>query len=148
MNKYFSTIFLFIGLLALVACDESDQLDVEDVSIPRGYELSAGTSTGFFNSSVAYDQPARWLSGTYATRFNVGDRLYDNVKTSNENGHGGGLGPVYAGYSCGSCHRNAGRTEPTYWTSFKQGGNDGSGPYGFTSSLIYITRKNGTFFPD
>ncbi len=148
MNKYFSILLLTAGLISLSGCNESDQLDVEDISIPRGYALSAGTSTGFYNSSVAYDQAARWLSGTYASRFNVGDRLYDNVKTSNENGHGGGLGPVYAGYSCGSCHRNAGRTEPTYWTSFKNGSNDGSGPYGFTASLIYITRKNGTFFPN
>ena len=148
MNKYFSILVLTAGLISLSGCNESDQLDVEDISIPRGYALSAGTSTGFYNSSVAYDQAARWLSGTYASRFNVGDRLYDNVKTSNENGHGGGLGPVYAGYSCGSCHRNAGRTEPTYWTSFKNGSNDGSGPYGFTASLIYITRKNGTFFPN
>ena len=148
MNKYFSISLLFTSLLSLSACDESDQLDVDDIEIPRGYALSAGTSTGFYNSSVAYDQAARWLSGTYDSRFNAGDRLYDNVKTSNENGHGGGLGPVYAGYSCGSCHRNAGRTEPTYWTSFKNGGNDGSGPYGFTASLIYITRKNGTFFPN
>ena len=148
MNKYFSILLLSTSLFALSACEEGDQLDVEDISIPRGYALSAGTSTGFYNSSVAYDQAARWLSGTYASRFNAGDRLYDNVKTSNENGHGGGLGPVYAGYSCGSCHRNAGRTEPTYWTSFKNGSNDGSGPYGFTASLIYITRKNGTFFPN
>ena len=148
MNKYFSISLLLTGFLSLSACDESDQLDVDDIEIPRGYALSAGTSTGFYNSSVAYDQASRWLSGTYDSRFNAGDRLYDNVKTSNENGHGGGLGPVYAGYSCGSCHRNAGRTEPTYWTSFKNGSNDGSGPYGFTASLIYITRKNGTFFPN
>ena len=132
----------------LSGCDDDDQLDVVDIEIPAGYSLSAGTATGFYNSSVAYDQGARWLSGSYDLRFNKGDRLYDNVKSSNENGHGGGLGPVYAGYSCGSCHRNAGRTEPTYWTSFKQGSDDGSGPYGFTASLIYITRKNGTFFPN
>ena len=148
MNKYFRIPLIFISLFTLIACDESEQLDVEDIKIPKGYAMSAGTSTGFYNSSVAYDQAARWLSGEYANRFNAGDRLYDNVKTSNENGHGGGLGPVYAGYSCGSCHRNAGRTEPTYWTSFKNGSDDGSGPYGFTASLIYITRKNGTFFPN
>ena len=148
MNKYLYAFILFSAVWGLTACDESDQLDVDDISIPRGYALSAGTSTGFYNSSVAYDQAARWLSGSYASRFNTGDRLYDNVKVANENGHGGGLGPVYAGYSCGSCHRNAGRTEPTYWTSFKNGSDDGSGPYGFTASLIYITRKNGTFFPN
>ena len=106
MNKYYIIPLLLTGILTLTACDDSDRLDVEDINIPRGYALSAGTSTGFYNSSVAYDQAAAWLSGTYASRFNAGDRLYDNVKTSNENGHGGGLGPVYAGYSCGSCHRN------------------------------------------
>ena len=141
--------FLLVSCLFLVyACDKEEQLDVDDIHVPEGYALSAGTATGFYNSSVAYDQGTRWLSGAYDIRFRRGDRLYDNVKSSNENGMGGGLGPVYAGYSCGSCHRNAGRTEPTYWTNFKNGSNDGSGPYGFTSSLIYITRKNGTFFPN
>ena len=80
MNKYFRIFILLTGLFSLSACDESEQLDVNDIDIPKGFDLSAGTSTGFYNSSVAYDQPARWLSGTYATRFNVGDRLYDNVK--------------------------------------------------------------------
>lgn len=55
---------------------------------------------------------------------------------------GGGLGPVYAGYSCGSCHRNAGRTKPTLWSE------GGSGSYGFSSMLVYISRKNGAFFQD
>ena len=148
MSKFLCVALSFTGLFSLTACDDDERLDVTDIDIPYGYALSAGTSTGFYNSSVAYDQAADWLSGIYATRFNSGDRLYDNVKTSNENGHGGGLGPVYAGYSCGSCHRNAGRTEPTYWTSFKNGSDDGSGSYGFTSGLIYVTRKNGTFFPN
>lgn len=142
------TFTLLIALVALSSCDESDQLTVEDISVPEGYALSAGTSTVFFNSSVAYDQPAPWIAGAYDVRFNTGDRLYDNVKTANNNGMGGGLGPVYAGYSCGSCHRNAGRTEPSYWTAVKNGSDDASGQYGFTSMLIYITRKNGAFFPD
>lgn len=82
---------------------------MDDVEVPNNYALSAGTSTIFLNSSVAYDTEADWVSGKYSTRFNNGDRLYDDVRTSS-NGTGGGLGPVYAGYSCGSCHRNAGRT--------------------------------------
>ena len=68
----------------LSGCDDDDQLDVVDIEIPAGYSLSAGTATGFYNSSVAYDQAARWLSGIYSTRFNTGDRLYDNVKVANE----------------------------------------------------------------
>ena len=142
-DKFVLIALLTAGSFCLSSCDEADdQIVVQDLEIPDGYALSAGTSTVFFNSAVAYDQPAKWVSGTYDTRFNRGDKLYDNVKSTNENGHNGGLGPVYAGYSCGSCHRNAGRTEPTLWT---QGG---SGTYGFTSALIYITRKNGAFFQD
>ena len=79
------------------------------------------------------------MSGSYASRFTRGDGLYDDVRTSGL-GDGGGLGPVYAGYSCGSCHRNAGRTQPTLWSE------GGSGSYGFSSMLVYITRRNGAFF--
>lgn len=152
-----TALFVALCLLLPIACNEDDQLTVADLEVPEGFALSAGTSTSFWNSPMAYDQPANWVSGAYNSRFNAGDRLYDNVKTSNENGHGGGLGPVYAGYSCGSCHRNAGRTAPTYWTNWKNGteaehnstnGVMGSGQNGFTSMLIYVTRKNGTFFPN
>ena len=143
MNKIAGLSFVLLSALTLASCDETgDQIVAQDMTIPAGFALSAGTSTVFYTSAVAYDQPAKWVSGSYDVRFTRGDQLYDNVKTIDNNGHMGGLGPVYAGYSCGSCHRNAGRTEPTLWT---QGG---SGTYGFTSALIYVTRKNGAFFPD
>ena len=134
----------FIGtmaalLMAMSSCSDDDGLDVLDIEVPDGYALSASTSTNFLRSSFAFDEDADWVTGELESRFNMGDRLYDNVRTSG-NVKGGGLGPVYAGYSCGSCHRNAGRTEPAIWSS------GGSGPYGFTSALIYITRKNGAFF--
>lgn len=136
---------LKIGLSALVAilatgCSE-DGPDMIDVEVPAGYGMSAGTSSIFMNSSYAYDTEAPWVSGDYLTRFVRGDKLYDDVRTSS-NGEGGGLGPVYAGYSCGSCHRNAGRTRPGVWE------NNGSGNYGFSAMLVYITRKNGAFFRD
>lgn len=139
---------LFIlGLTLYTACEDNDDLLTEDdIEVPDGYALSAGTSTEFTRSSFSYDQPAAWVSGDYKTMFYKGDRLYDNVTTSNYNGNGGGLGPVYAGYSCGSCHRNAGRTEPSYWTAFKNGSDKATGEYGFTSMLCYVTRKNGKFF--
>lgn len=124
----------------LVSCDE-EGLDVLDVEVPAGYELSAGTSSIFMNSSKAYDSPADWVAGSYVSRFNSGDKLYDDMRTSS-NGLGGGLGPVYAGYSCGSCHSNAGRTKPAGWADH------GSGPYGFSAMLVYVTRKNGAFFQD
>ena len=122
-----------------LSCGEEEGLDVLDVEMPAGYEMSAGTSSIFMNSSKSYDSPAPWVSGTYASRFNRGDKLYDDMRTSS-NGYGGGLGPVYAGYSCGSCHSNAGRTKPAGWADH------GSGPYGFSSALVYVTRKNGAFF--
>lgn len=127
-------------LMALTACS-TDGLDVLDVEIPSGYDLSAGTSTIFMNSSKAYDSPADWVSGSYSQRFIRGDKLYDDMRTSS-NGYGGGLGPVYAGFSCGSCHSNAGRTKPGVWAD------NGSGSYGFSAMLVYVTRKNGQFFRD
>ena len=154
MDKTVKILSLLSMASVMLGCSDSEHLDVLEIDVPAGYALSAGTSTVFYNSSVAYDQDADWLSGIYATRFNNGDKLYDNVKSSNHNGHGGGLGPVYAGYSCGSCHRNAGSTEPTYWTHYKnstpdaEGYFNASGNYGFTSMLIYPTRKNGAFFQD
>lgn len=129
---------LLAWTLVMNSCSD-DGLDAIDIEIPAGYALSAGTSTIFLNSSVAYDSEAPWVSGDYLTRFVRGDRLYDDVRTS-ANGMGGGLGPVYAGYSCGSCHRNAGRTRPGVWSD------NGSGSYGFSAMLVYITRRNGAFF--
>ena len=142
VRKGWETLCLFcVGLVLLgaTACTEEERLDVTDVTVPSGYALSAGTATVFLNSTIAYDTEAPWVSGSYASRFIRGDGLYDDVRTSSH-GDGGGLGPVYAGYSCGSCHRNAGRTQPTLWSE------GGSGSYGFSSMLVYITRRNGAFF--
>ena len=119
MNHFLKYSFSIFCLLACSACDD-DGIGVLDIEIPEGYALSAGTSTIFLSSSVAYDTPADWITGAYDVRFTRGDRLYDDVRTSN-NGHGGGLGPVYAGYSCGSCHRNAG----THQTLFMDRGRIG-----------------------
>lgn len=141
-RKFFRHTFVSVITVAaspLFASCDSEGLDSIDVEVPDGFALSAGTSTNFLTSSVAYDNEAPWISGDYLTRFTRGDRLYDDVRTST-NGTGGGLGPVYAGYSCGSCHRNAGRTRPALWND------GGSGSYGFSAMLVYITRRNGAFF--
>jgi len=140
MNRLFiiKSISALVVALALMSCDD-EGLDVLDIEVPEGYALSAGTSTIFMNSSKAYDSEAEWVTGALASRFTRGDRLYDDMRTSS-NDYGGGLGPVYAGYSCGSCHGNAGRTKPALWSD------GGSGPYGFSAMLVYVTRKNGAFF--
>ncbi len=142
MNRLFiiKSISALAVALAVMSCDD-EGLDVLDIEVPEGYALSAGTSTIFMNSSKAYDSEAEWVTGALASRFTRGDRLYDDMRTSS-NDYGGGLGPVYAGYSCGSCHGNAGRTKPALWSD------GGSGPYGFSAMLVYVTRKNGAFFKD
>lgn len=80
------------------------------------------------------------MTGNLNTRFYRGDALYDNPRVSGDDPTQGGKGPLYAGSSCGSCHSNAGRTYPTLYSE----GGTGSG--GFSSHLIYITKKNGGFF--
>lgn len=138
--KYFFVVNVVASATLLCGCDNNG-IEAIDIEVPAGYAMSAGTATNFLNSSVAYDTDAPWVTGALATRFNHGDRLYDDVRTAS-NSLGGGLGPVYAGYSCGSCHRNAGRTRPSVWSE------GGSGSYGFSAMLVYITRKNGAFFKE
>lgn len=147
MNKFLLSSLSVVLLCGLASCEDDDTYDVTDIEIPEGYALSAGTSTNFINSSFAYDTDADWIASIPANqkRFTKGDGLYDDARSQSN-----GLGPVYAGYSCGSCHRNAGRTKPALWT---QTGTDpdgtpvyGSGEYGFSSMLVYISRKNGAFF--
>ncbi|MDD7725298.1 MAG: di-heme oxidoredictase family protein [Bacteroidales bacterium] len=136
------------SLLPLVSCDPDtegiDTFSAEHSRDLEDYYLSAGTSTLFDRTSKAFDTDAEWLSGTYLKRFQTGDRLYDNVADNH--------GPVYAGYSCGSCHFNAGRTSPGVWN---QVGTDsdgspvyGSGKNGMSAMLVYVTRRNGVFFQD
>lgn len=40
------------SLLALFAC-ENDGIDVDDIEVPAGFALSAGTATNFLTSSYA-----------------------------------------------------------------------------------------------
>lgn len=146
MNTSIRYLLCAILLILIGACTD-DGAEGGDVEVPEGYILSAGTSTVFVNSSFAYDTDAEWVSGIAANRkrFIRGDKLYDDALSQSQ-----GLGPVYAGYSCGSCHRNAGRTKPALWTRIGTDADGtpvyGSGEYGFSSMLVYITRRNGAFF--
>lgn len=134
--------------LCLWSCSEDTEgvdefLEVHANDLTK-WGLSAGTSTIFWDSSKAYDIDAEWLSEKYASRFQHGNRLYDNV-TDN-------YGPVYAGYSCASCHANAGRTNPGVWNQIGTDADGtpvyGSGTNGMSAMLIYVARKNGVFFQD
>lgn len=96
MKHKFFLLGVWLSFFSLVACNDDEGITVADIDVPEGYALSAGTSTIFINSSKAYDSEADWVTGSLSTRFNRGDRLYDDVRTSS-NGYGGGLGPVYGG---------------------------------------------------
>ena len=87
-KRYLQLSVCLAGMATLLSACERDGLDMLDIEIPSGYELSAGISTVFLNSSVAYDNEAPWVKGDYLTRFVRGDRLYDDVRTST-NGQGG-----------------------------------------------------------
>ena len=149
MNSLIKIPLTILCTIPMVSCNEDDQMDIEEFEVAHAgdlnkYAMSAGTSTIFVNSSKAYDMNAPWVTGKYSSRFLSGDGLYDDV-TNN-------YGPVYAGYSCGSCHMNAGRTSPGVWNYLYTDTNGkkvyGSGTNGMSAMLVYVTRKNGAFFND
>ena len=140
MKRRLLLLFALSGSL-LCSC-ESEDLENWQVKKPNGQvasekELSAGISTIFSNAPDAYDTQANWVTGELEMRFNRGDGLYDDARGV-ENVDGGGLGPLYAGYSCGSCHKSTRRTRPAI-------ADGGSGP-GLIHAYLYIV--SGGYFQD
>ncbi len=136
-QKVFDYPFI-LGLLLVSTSCSKEEITEEFVEVRDNYALSAGISTIYSSSAFAYDTEADWVSGNNKTRWNRGNTLYDDGPRDNK-----GLGPVYAGYSCGSCHNRTGRSIPSAWSDA-----EGSGKYGFSSMLVYVSRKNGKFFQD
>lgn len=135
------SLYLFLVLFSITSCEKEGY---DDIYTPGGKlaqvsELSAGTSTSFTFTSVAYDTPADWATGDLYQRFLRGDALYDTPRVSGDGAYGG-LGPLYVGYSCASCHNNAGRTKSTLFTD------GGSGNYGFSSFLAFIRSPNDQYY--
>lgn len=125
-----------LSLLIVMSVFLSCNNDKTDIYKPGGQlartdELSAGNSTIFTFTSVAFDTPSDWVTGELYERFLSGDALYDNPRVSSGE-VSAGLGPVYSGYSCASCHKGAGRTESHLLR------NGGSGPYGFSAFLTFM----------
>ncbi|MCW3785324.1 di-heme oxidoredictase family protein [Plebeiibacterium sediminum] len=140
MNKLLLLLSIIFSV-SLISCEKTEN---EIIYTPGGRvaypeELSAGNSTVFVTSSTAYDTPANWVTNDLASWFLEGDALYDNPRVSDGNLVNGGLGPVYAGYSCASCHNDAGRTVSTLFTD------GGTGKYGFSSFLTFMRTPNGQY---
>lgn len=135
---------IFLLAVSLWSCQKEN---AKPVLKPGGAEanpaeLSGGNNTTFTYTSVAFDTPSDWVEGPMMNRFLSGDAIYDNPRISDGNPVNGGLGPVYAGYSCASCHDGAGRTKSTLHTD------GGSGNYGFSSFLTFMRTPNGQYHKD
>lgn len=135
--KKLTLLYLITLPFFLNSCQKEEYTDVYKASgaVATDSELSGGQSTTFTFTSVAYDTPAPWVTGELYERFLDGDGLYDTPRHSGD-GPYGGLGPLYVGYSCGSCHVNSGRTKSTLHTY------GGSGNYGFSSLLTFMRTPN------
>lgn len=148
MNKtflYYSFLITILSMGLLVSCQKSptEPILTSSGNIALQKELSADVLTIFSASSIAYDTPSNLVSGNFMDRFLEGDRIYDQSRVSNPtDAEGtGGLGPLYVGFSCTSCHEKAGRVKSTLFT------HGGSGN-GFSSQLVFIKTNNGQYYRD
>ncbi|MFA8344274.1 MAG: di-heme oxidoredictase family protein [Rhodothermaceae bacterium] len=143
INKFLILVSALM-LVLIVACTDISDPDVLTpsgrVADPRA--LSADDFTIFTSSSTAFDTPSNTVIGEFFNRFMEGDRLYEQPRvTSPAPIPGtGGLGPLYVGFSCTSCHNNAGRSKSTLFTH----GGTGNG---FSSQLVFLKSRNGQYFP-
>lgn len=146
-NKRWRFILLcgLFGTIGFTGCsDQSEGV----IYTPGGHvadleSLSADEMTIFTSSNVAFDTPADLIEGEMMERFLRGDALYDQprVASPTEFEGAGGLGPLYVGFSCSSCHSGSGRTKSTLHTH----GGTGNG---FSAQLVFIKSQNGQYFPE
>jgi CxxC motif-containing protein (DUF1111 family) len=133
MGKKSGSLFLRAGLILcaiplLVQC--GDMADTDAV-------YQGGDLTIFDNTTLAYDTPSPVVLSNPALekRFRRGDLLYETPRVANPAPNYGGLGPLYTGKSCTTCHAGAGRTIPTLFT------HGGTGK-DFSTFLAFIRSKN------
>ena len=136
--------FFLSTMVLCISCEKNEYTDMYTPGnrLAKPAELSAGNSTTFTFTSVAFDTPAEWVTGGLMDRFLSGDTLYDTPRVADGNPINGGLGPVYVGYACGSCHVGAGRTKSHLLTE------GGSGPYGFSAFLTFLRTPNNQYHRD
>lgn len=126
---------LLVGALLSACSSERD-----DDLVQQGGTFTVNDATAYSYMSPA---PEIAQSPALLERHLNGDRLYglERVASPARVPGTGGLGPLYVGRSCVSCHQRDGRTKPTLFTS------GGSG-FDFSTFLVFMKNLNGEFFPD
>lgn len=143
LNRHKIAAIAFV-MLTIMSCEKNEPAEIYSPGsrLAHPKELSGGNSTIFTFTSMAYDTPADWVEGDLMKKFLKGDFVYDNPRVADGNPINGGLGPLYVGYSCTSCHSGAGRTKSHLFTD------GGSGPYGFSAFLTFIRTPNNQYHRD
>ena len=119
-------------LISVVGAGCTDPTDAENL-------YQGGDLTVFDNTAMAYDTPNALIleHEEFYDRFFNGDLLYelDHVANPAPVEGTGGLGPLYCGKSCETCHSGAGRTASTL---FSHGGTG----YDFSTFLTFMRTPN------
>lgn len=128
---------MLIMLAVFISCKK----DTKTTETPGRDNKSAGNSTTYTFTSVAFDTPSPWVTGDMESRFLSGDNIYDTPRNSGTV-ISGGLGDLYNGYTCAGCHDGGGRTPTTLHTE------GGTGHHGFSVFLVDFQSDDPKFIAD
>jgi CxxC motif-containing protein (DUF1111 family) len=102
--KYITAFFVFIIVVA-ESCRKPEQLKEKD----HNEYLSGGAQTVFDEGAGAFSNSFMGLSPKNEFNHEVGDGIFDRTFVSAPSPVNPGLGPVFNGVSCASCHVSDGR---------------------------------------
>jgi CxxC motif-containing protein (DUF1111 family) len=110
LNKQSYIIILFTSIIGLFSCEEpKDQTPVDTQE-----ELTGGLATSFDFGENAFGHAVSGLSYEDEDKFVIGNSFFRSnwtVAPASASARDG-LGPLFNGLSCGSCHNLDGRAEP------------------------------------
>lgn len=110
MKNYF-TFFVFVFIASVItfeACKKPEALSNDDYN----EWLSGGAQTVFTTGADAYSQAFPTLTGINAFNHEVGDKVFASSFVSAPAPLHQGLGPLFNGVACASCHIADGRGQP------------------------------------
>ncbi len=78
----FHFLLILLVLFVFASCESpfNNEIYKPGGTLAKPEELSAGNSTTFTFTSVAFDTPSDWVEGELMDRFLAGDALYDNPR--------------------------------------------------------------------